>query len=63
MKILIVSPMPPDRSAPGAIPVLLHAGVSGLAERHSVTLVTVAGPLEHELRAVRNLEASPDREG
>jgi glycosyltransferase involved in cell wall biosynthesis len=56
VKILIVSPMPPDRSAPGAIPVLLHAGVSGLAERHSVTLITVAGPDEHELRAVQNLE-------
>jgi len=56
VKILIVSPMPPDRSAPGAIPVLLHAGVSGLAERHSVTLITVAGPDERELRAVQNLE-------
>lgn len=56
MKILIVSPMPPDRSAPGAIPLVLHAEVSGLAERHSVTLITIAGPDEHELRAVRNLE-------
>ncbi len=56
MKILIVSPMPPDLSAPGAIPILLHAEVGGLAERHSVTLVTIAGPDERELRAVRNLE-------
>jgi glycosyltransferase involved in cell wall biosynthesis len=56
VKILIVSPMPPDLSAPGAIPILLYAGVGGLAERHSVTLVTVAGPDERELQAVRDLE-------
>ncbi len=56
MKILIVSPMPPDRSAPGAIPVVLHAEVSGLAERHAVTLVSIAGPDERELRAAQNLE-------
>jgi polysaccharide biosynthesis protein PslH len=56
VKILIVSAMPPDRSAPGADPIVLHAEVSGLAERHSVSLVTIAGPNERELRAVRNLE-------
>lgn len=56
MKILIVCPMPPDRSSAGAIPILLHAEVSGLAERHVVTLITVAGPHESELQAVQNLK-------
>jgi glycosyltransferase involved in cell wall biosynthesis len=56
MRILLLTPMPPAPSAPGAIPVLLHAEFTGLAAHHDVTLVTVAGPEEHEIEAVRSLE-------
>lgn len=58
MRILLLTLMPPDPRAPGAIPVLLHAELEGLAERHDVTLVTVAGPERHELEAVRRLAAA-----
>jgi polysaccharide biosynthesis protein PslH len=58
VRILLLTPMPPARSAPGAIPVLLYAQLIGLAERHDVTLVTVAGPEPHELEAVRRLPAT-----
>lgn len=58
MKILIMSPMPPDRSAAGAIPRVLHSAVSGLAERHSVTLITIAGPDQRELEAAHDLGLS-----
>lgn len=52
VRILLLTPMPPHPSAPGAIPVLLNAELIGLAERHDVTVVTVAGPERHELEAV-----------
>jgi polysaccharide biosynthesis protein PslH len=55
MKILMVTPMPPSPRAAGAIPVVLHAGLVGLAARHDVTVVTVAGPREAELEAVEEL--------
>jgi polysaccharide biosynthesis protein PslH len=55
MKILLVTPMPPSPRAAGAIPVVLHAGLVGLAARHEVTVVTVAGPREAELEAVEAL--------
>ena len=55
MRILLVTPMPPDRGAAGAIPPLLHAELTGLRERHDVTLVTVAGPDPDELDAVDRL--------
>lgn len=54
MKLLILTPMPPDRTAAGAIPIALLAAVRGLAERHSVTLVTIAGPDEREFEALDN---------
>jgi glycosyltransferase involved in cell wall biosynthesis len=41
VKILVVTPMPPRRDAPAAIPGLLHAMIAGLREQHEVTLVTV----------------------
>lgn len=51
LRILMVAPMPPDRRAPGAIPVVLHSLASALARRHAVTFVTVAGPDRAELKA------------
>jgi glycosyltransferase involved in cell wall biosynthesis len=58
MRILLLTPMPPAPSAPGAIPVLLYAQLIGLSERHAVTLVTVAGPEPHEFEAVRRVAAA-----
>ena len=55
MKILLLTPVPPDRGAPGAIPALVHAALVGLAERNDVTLVTAAGPDLDELVAVDRL--------
>lgn len=55
MRILLVTPMPPRASAPGAIPLVLHAQVKGLAQRHDVTVATVAGPDAAELEAVEKL--------
>jgi polysaccharide biosynthesis protein PslH len=55
VRILLLTPMPADPSAPGAIPVLLHAQLLGLRERHEVTLLTVAGPDASEFEAVRHL--------
>jgi glycosyltransferase involved in cell wall biosynthesis len=57
MRILLLTPMPPDPEAPGAIPVLLHAQLTGLAERNEVTVVTPAGPDPPELHAVERLAA------
>lgn len=57
MKILLLTPMPPDPSAPGAIPVVLHAQLRGLSARHEVTIVSVAGPDPRELAAVDRLAA------
>jgi glycosyltransferase involved in cell wall biosynthesis len=58
MKILLVTPMPPRASAPGAIPLVLHAQLTGLSRRHEVVLATVAGPDPAELEAVELLVSS-----
>jgi glycosyltransferase involved in cell wall biosynthesis len=55
MRVLLVTPMPPDPGAASAIPVLLHAQLVGLRERHQVTLVTLAGPDPAEVEAVDRL--------
>jgi polysaccharide biosynthesis protein PslH len=47
--------MPPRREAPGAIPLVLHAALSGLRARHEVTLVTAYGDEAGELEAVADL--------
>jgi glycosyltransferase involved in cell wall biosynthesis len=57
MKILLLTPMPPDRTAPGAIPAVLHAQLLGLRDRHDVTVVTIAGPDPRELAATERLVA------
>jgi polysaccharide biosynthesis protein PslH len=55
LKILMVTPMPPQPQATGAIPVVLHAQLTGLQKRHHVTLVTVAGQEPGEKQAVQDL--------
>jgi polysaccharide biosynthesis protein PslH len=55
MKILLVTPMPPQPQATGAIPLVLYAQVTALMRRHQVTLVTAVGPGAHELEAVKCL--------
>src|SRR4030067_1177800 len=58
MKILMVTPMPPQRQAPGAIPLVLHAELVGLMPRHQITLLTVAGLEPGEQEAVDRLSAA-----
>ena len=58
MRILIATPIPPARNAPGAIGRVLNAQLVGLAERHEITIAAVAGPEEFDLRAVDRLVAS-----
>lgn len=58
MKILVAAPIPPASDADGAIGRVLHAQLVGLAERHEVTIATVAGPEERELEAVDRLARS-----
>ena len=57
MKILLVTPMPPQPQAPGAIPVVLYAELIGLMERNQVSLVTIAGLEPGELEAIDRLNA------
>jgi glycosyltransferase involved in cell wall biosynthesis len=49
--------MPPRREAPGAIPLVLHAAIAGLRERHELTLVTAFGDEPGEAEAVAELRA------
>lgn len=57
LKILMVTPMPPQPHAPGAIPLVLYAQLTGLALRHQVTLVTIIGTEPGERQAVERLQA------
>jgi polysaccharide biosynthesis protein PslH len=57
MRVLLVVPVPPAADGAGAIPVLLHAELLGLARRHEVTLVTAVGDEPGEAEAVRRLGA------
>ncbi|MGE5141279.1 MAG: hypothetical protein ACM3JD_17560, partial [Rudaea sp.] len=54
LRILLVTVMPPSPHGHGAIPLLLNATLRAL-ERHSVTLLTVAGPEQCHLDAVEEL--------
>ncbi len=58
MKILMVTPMPPQPQAPGAIPLVLHAELTGLIPHHQITLVTVAGLEPGEQEAIDKLIAA-----
>ena len=55
MRILLVTPMPPDRDAPSAIQALLMAHLRGLGARNEVTVVCVAGPDEAQIASVERL--------
>jgi glycosyltransferase involved in cell wall biosynthesis len=55
MKVLLVVPVPPAADGAGAIPVLLHAELLGLRQRHEVTLVTQVGDEPGEEEAARRL--------
>lgn len=56
LRILLVTPMPPQPQAPGAIPLVLNAELNGLREHHHVILVTVAGQEPGERQAVLDLQ-------
>lgn len=43
MRVLLVTPVPPQADGGGAIPVLLNAQLQGLRRLHEVTLVTAVG--------------------
>ena len=58
MRILLVTPMPPRAEAPGAIPLVLHAQLVGLRDRHDLTLVTAFGDEAGEMEAALELERS-----
>jgi glycosyltransferase involved in cell wall biosynthesis len=56
MRILLVTPMPPQAEAHGAIPLVLHAQLAGLLARgHEVTLVTAATGEPDEAAALERL--------
>ena len=57
MKILMVTPMPPQSQAPGAIPLVLEFELAGLMPRHEITLVTIAGQEPGEQEAIEHLDA------
>lgn len=58
MRILLVAPMVPQDTGGGAIPVLLHAELLGLSERHEVSLVTAVGDEPGEAEAAAALASS-----
>jgi polysaccharide biosynthesis protein PslH len=56
VRILLVTPMPPQADAHGAIPLVLHAQFAGLLARgHEVTLVTAATGEPGEVAALERL--------
>jgi len=55
MRVLLVVPVPPQADGAGAIPVLLHAELLGLRQRHEVTLVTAVADEPGEEEAVARL--------
>jgi len=57
MKILLVTPMPPQAHGFGAIPVLQYAELVGLLERHQVSLVTLGGLEPGDQEAIERLSA------
>ena len=55
MKVLLVTPVPPQIDGGGAIPVLLYAELLGLSRLHDVTLVTAVGDEPGQAEAVERL--------
>jgi glycosyltransferase involved in cell wall biosynthesis len=58
MRILLVTSMVPDLDGVGAIPKLLHAQLTGLRERHEVTLVAPVGEDPGQADAAERLRGS-----
>jgi glycosyltransferase involved in cell wall biosynthesis len=58
MRVLLLTPMPPAPNGLSATPVLLHATLVALRQRHEVTLVTIAGPYPQDVEAANALRAS-----
>lgn len=58
MRILLVTPMPPRPEAPGAIPLVFHALLTGLRQRHDITLLTVVGDEPGEVEAAEIVRRS-----
>jgi polysaccharide biosynthesis protein PslH len=58
MRILLVTSMVPDLDGVGAIPKLLHAQLTGLRERHDVTLVAPVGEDPGQGEAAERIGAS-----
>jgi len=57
VRLLIVTIMPPQPNAWGAIPVLLHGQLRALSSRHAITLLTLTGDAQ-ERQAVQDLRGS-----
>jgi glycosyltransferase involved in cell wall biosynthesis len=58
MRILLVTSMVPDLDGVGAIPKLLHAQLTGLRERHEITLVSPVGEDPGQAEAAERIAAS-----
>lgn len=58
MRLLMVTPMPPQAQPTNGVALVTYAQLSSLRQRHEITLVTVAGPDPAELAAVEELEDS-----
>jgi glycosyltransferase involved in cell wall biosynthesis len=58
VRILLITPMPPRPEAPGAIPLVLDALVTGLRARNEITLITTVGDAPGELEAIEELRRS-----
>lgn len=58
MRVLLLTPMPPAPDGLSATPVLLHATLVALRQRHDVTLVTIGGPHPQDVEAANALRAS-----
>jgi glycosyltransferase involved in cell wall biosynthesis len=55
VKVLLVTPVPPQADGGGAIPVLLYAELQGLRRLHEVTVVTAVGDEPGQAEAVERL--------
>jgi glycosyltransferase involved in cell wall biosynthesis len=58
MKILMMTPRPPQANGAGGPGIVIHAQLLGLAARHEVTLLTLAGPDADHREALAQLRAA-----
>ena len=57
MRILMITPMPPQQQAANGVPLVTYALLHGLSQHHDVTLATLAGPDANEYAALHRLKA------